>query len=152
MNAFFSYESACGIAFRTSLEDAVRAIPGNTRVIHKRGGSQIWAGEFCFLFDRLGMRECVSSYPADTVLNGVLVDWSSIGLRNLILADPEPLYAAGTIVLFSIGISVSGWDIGEEPDRSICLFDSGVWDNDSDLVPLSSLKRHPTSGKIWLPD
>jgi hypothetical protein len=56
--------------------------------------------------------------------------------RDLCLADGGARHDVGFTVLFKLGVTLSGFDVTAQDDRTVTVFAKGVWDeNDQRLKP-----------------
>ena len=126
------YVSVAGVRFGASPEQAKQklGLPAVERVT--RGGEFVMQYPNNILrFDKKSrvLRECTVPFGADVHLDGEKVDWTVDGLLGLCRRDGSPLEYYGSVVLFSLGVALTGVEDGAECDRSITAFCRGVWDD-----------------------
>ena len=90
--------------------------------------------DLVLVFNRetLLLQECTVPYGVPTQINGRNLDWSLSGLKALCIEDGDPLEYYGSVVLFNLGIALSGVEEDAESDRTVGLFSKDAW---SDLMP-----------------
>lgn len=77
--------------------------------------------------ETLQLQECVVPYGVPTRISGRDLDWSFSGLKALCKEDGAPLEYYGSVILFNVGIGMSGVDEDAEDDRTIGIFSRDVW-------------------------
>jgi hypothetical protein len=82
----------------------------------------------CFTPDALRFRECTVHRNVAVALEGRVVDWSLDGLLSLCREDESPMEYHGTIILFSMGVALTGLEEGADSDRALTVFARGDWD------------------------
>lgn len=55
--------------------------------------------------------------------------------KEFLKEDNEPYESVGFIVLFKIGVTLTGFHDNSPDDRAVTLFERGRWDADQDLKP-----------------
>lgn len=83
--------------------------------------------------------ECTVFRDAALSLNGTPIGWSLDELIRLCYFDGEPKEYYGIVLLFSLGVSLTGLEEGCESDRTINVFARGVWDPFLDKIKAFSL-------------
>ena len=61
-------------------------------------------------------------------INDVLMDWQDDFFKNLCQADGDPYEFYGYIVLFNLGITLTGFHDGDESQKAISAFRQGDWE------------------------
>jgi len=61
-------------------------------------------------------------------INDMVLDWHDDFFKLLCLADGKPYEFYGFIVLFNLGITLTGFHDGEEYQKAISAFSEGDWD------------------------
>lgn len=73
-------------------------------------------------------------------INDMVLDWRDDFLKTLCLADGDPNEFYGYIVLFNLGITLTGFHDGDDPQKAISAFSLGDWDQ---------FKGDMTAFKLW---
>jgi hypothetical protein len=139
MNAV-PYRSIDGLCFGATQEDAENIFGSGLFSKQNRDGElEVHFDDKVLRFSASDgrFRECTIPRGVELLLDGVPVDWSSSSLVELCRMDGAPFEYFGTIVLFNLGIAVTGLAQEEESDRSLTFFRRGDWDElRSDMKPL----------------
>ncbi|WP_337245605.1 hypothetical protein [Luteimonas sp. gir] len=106
-------------------------------VVERRDGSGNLIEQYrslilVFQKETLRLQECEVQCGVKTQVNGRDLDWSLPGLKALCEEDGDPQEYYGSVILFKIGIVMSGVGEGAESDRTIGIFLRDVW---ADLRP-----------------
>ena len=61
-------------------------------------------------------------------INDMVLDWHDDFFKTLCQVDGEPYETYGVIVLFNLGITLTGFHDGDESQKSLSAFSLGDWD------------------------
>lgn len=84
----------------------------------------------------LTVRECTLLPRTDATINGIKVTWDQSFLRRACELDKFPREIYGFVVLYSLGIAITGINDGDESQLAITVFSAGDFgDPIADSVP-----------------
>lgn len=64
----------------------------------------------------------------ELLINNIVLDWKDDLLKEFCQKDGDPYEFYGYIVLFSLGLTLTGFHDGDEAQKAISVFRQGDWD------------------------
>lgn len=122
---------------KTTKDECIRLMGNPAKKRMNRGGVEEYDYEqFIVRFHpkTLSVQECTLLPFADAIIDGIAVTWNKEFLRMVCEKDQDPRESYGFIVLFRMGIALTGIHDDDESQLSVTAFAKGLFD---DLLPLS---------------
>lgn len=124
------YRSINSLPLGSSMEDA-KELFGDPQALDKNesGELQYYYDEFALVFHEATrkLQECVVYREAAVRIGEEVFSWSLPEMKALCRRDREPMEFYGSVVLFNVGVVMTGVEEDAESDRAIGIFSEDVW-------------------------
>lgn len=128
-----TYKSFGSISFGMSENEVVKQLgkPSSTRT-NNENELEYHYGDVIIRYDAASnkVREgtLIPKKSGEFQINDLVLDWHNDFFKTLCLTDGDPYEFYGYIVLFNLGISLTGFHDGDESQKAISAFSQGDWD------------------------
>jgi hypothetical protein len=127
------YRSVNNLILGDSIDRAIELFGPPRGEENTRSGNLNYSYDDFILVFRKGdraLQECVVPYGVPLNIGDAEFDWSIPAMHRLCEEDGNPLEYYGTVLLFRLGLAMSGVSEGDEGERSVSIFLKEVWSDD----------------------
>lgn len=124
------YRGVGRLRFGMSDTEVIAMMGEPTLPMARRQGCDLWYfDKITLIFENKSLVEIGCTRDSSTMINGVDLFLDPFSFKKLCAMDGDPKEILGAIILFNLGISLTGFHDNDYDQLSVTAFERGRWDS-----------------------